>query len=66
MRTGPTVGTDKYFRKLYLKHGDRIRCPVCYCRPCNRHCPVGFTDEWEIAALTEALADTDPKPKQQQ
>ena len=63
MRSGPIVGTDRYFRKLYREYGDRVRCPVCDSRPCRRRCPIGFTDEWEIAALTELLADSDPKPK---
>lgn len=55
------VGTKRYFSKLYKKHGDAIYCPVCDSRPCNDDCLLGFTDEWEIAALTEMLADSDPK-----
>ena len=63
MRSRPDIGTRKYFKKLHREHGDKIYCPVCRCRPCNKCCPIGFTDEWEIAALTEGLADADPKLK---
>jgi len=57
----PIVGTKRYFTSLREKHGDKMYCPVCSCRPCSRDCRLGFTDEWEIAALTEALADADER-----
>lgn len=63
MRSKPIVGTDRYYERLYERYGEKIYCPVCGRRPCGRRCPIGFTDEWEIAALTEGLADADPKPK---
>ena len=63
MAEKPIVGTDRYFNHLYGRYGESIYCPICQCRPCDDHCPLGFTDEWEIAALTEMLADSDPKPK---
>lgn len=63
MARKPIVDTNRYWRRLIRKYGERILCPICDARPCEDDCPLGFTDEWEIAALTEMLADSDPKPR---
>lgn len=63
MAKKPIVGTRRYYDRLFIKHGEKMYCPICDCRPCCEDCPLGFTSEWEIAALTEMLADSDPRPK---
>ena len=63
MAKKPIVGTKRYYARLFVKYGEAMLCPVCNDRPCREDCRLGFTDEWEIAALTEMLADSDPRPK---